>query len=334
MAGILQEPQLDGVGPATRWWPIGQPVRANLLNFLRDVFDAGAPWLERSTIESRFRDVMAKHPALGDGNPDDFDDETLEALGEGLTHVRALECRDAVPAIVPLTRALLSDPDSIVRTTAVSALVTAARFPELAADRERLVVDLDSLADSATVEPYELCTLVLALGEFGRDTSHFLSHSSQAVRCCAALAPGQVESPIAMKELIRALENPELIDGWFTTPPPLLRARPLAAVVDAITKRASSIDEYVDASVAVAKVTHRYTGDDVLGPLLLAAMGTNTSGPSERLSRSQARFLRSLVANPAIWSPSDGSAAHWFQKVGIPHDRDACERLSRRTFRR
>lgn len=104
--------------------------------------------------------------------------------------------------------------------------------------------------------------------------------------------------------------------------------------VDAITKRASSIDEYVDASVAVAKVTHRYTVDDVLGPLLLAAMGTNTSGPSERLSRSQARFLRSLVANPAIWSPSDGSAAHWFQKVGIPHDRDACERLSRRTFRR
>src|SRR5215831_16714738 len=43
--------------------------------------------------------------------------------------------------------------------------------------------------------------------------------------------------------------------------------------------------------------------------------------------RSQRRFLRALVKNTAFWDPTNGNAYLWFERAGLPYDRNACAKL-------
>jgi hypothetical protein len=90
--------------------------------------------------------------------------------------------------------------------------------------------------------------------------------------------------------------------------------------------RVGSFDELVAAGIAVAKMTSQYTVDRDWGPLLAAAFPVRFAAPPG-FTPAQRSFLAALVTNQAVWDPRFENPRPWFERAGLPYDRNACRRL-------
>jgi hypothetical protein len=67
----------------------------------------------------------------------------------------------------------------------------------------------------ASESPYELATLLIAMGHLGDDTRSWLTHPSAGVRGCAALAPGLAGDDTAERVLLRLAQSPRAFSQSF-----------------------------------------------------------------------------------------------------------------------
>ena len=298
-----------------------EPIRAELFSFLVSVAEVAG--LSDEDVKELGRTASGHDiDALIDAGDDDalYDDEAGEAL-----YARALlGCAQAAPALMSVMLEGLADADPRVRAHASQGATALARSCSRAGEVELRLTALARAARDAD----ERCAYVLALGELGASPAAFLEDPSPAVRMCAALAPGLAGNAAATAELLAALErHAQSIDGWFVSMPPQFEFRPRFAVVARLLERVTDFERLGDAAVAVLAVTTKHCVDFDWGPLLAAAF---PDGSGEVKTRAQRRFLGALVSRRALWDPRFGNALKWFQKAGLPYDRNSCaERVNR-----
>lgn len=204
----------------------------------------------------------------------------------------------------------------------VSALFEGPEFADRATEAAKL---LRAGLDDVT-ERRERAVIVTTLGAWGEDTRDLLSDPDPAVRACAALADACAESPEATHEILQALGAPAAIDEWFGEPLPYTEG-PLrhALVVTAIER--ATFEELLPAALAMVPLSSNLTVAHDWGPLLAAAFPSGFVESNE-LTPAQSRYLGALVERDAVWRFGHLTAS-WFQKVGLPADRDAVRTLLR-----
>jgi hypothetical protein len=142
---------------------------------------------------------------------------------------------------------------------------------------------------------------------------------------CAALAPSLAADPVAINELVNALElHAGEIDDWFVDKPPQFPMRPRFPVVARLVQQVKDFDRLVNAALALLDVTTKYCVDFDWGPFLVAAF---SDGSGVAKTEAQRRFLSALVQKGELWDSMFGNASLWFKKAALPYDRRACVRL-------
>jgi hypothetical protein len=307
VAGLLSDERIDR----------GEPIRANLLEFLVRV--AEAPQRAGCSMEELER--MASfdiEPFLDSG-----DDEALYGSEDAASsfYARAiLGCIKVAPVLMKVMLEGLANPRSRVRACAAMGAVTLAKTEALHSYANDIESKLLALARDAQ-DTDERSAHVLALGDLGFSLVAFLKDLSPAVRMCAALAPSLAADPAAIAELVGALENAESMDDWFIERPPQFSMRPRFTVVRRLVEQVKDFERLVVAAEAVVRITWKFGVDLDWGPLLVAAF---PDGSGVVRTEAQRRFLRALVNNPGLWDPTCGNAYKWFKQAGLPYDRQLC----------
>jgi hypothetical protein len=210
-----------------------------------------------------------------------------------------------------------------VRAYAAIGAVTLAKTEPLRNYAKDLESRLLALAQAAHNSD-ERSAHVLALGDLGFSPIGFLEDTSPAVRTCAALAPSLAANPVAINELLNALEQHAAeIDDWFVDKPPQFPMRPRFPVVARLVQQVKDFDRLVNAAIALVAVSAKYCVDSDWGPLLAAAF---SDGSGIVKTEAQRRFLGALVQKREVWDSTFGNASLWFKKAGLPYDRQACAR--------
>jgi hypothetical protein len=311
IAGLLSDEQIDR----------GEPIRANLLSFLVSV--AEAPEQVGLSIEELER------MAAFDIEPflDSEDDEALygnENAANSFYARAILGCIRVAPVLMKVMLEGVAHSSPRVRACAAMGAVTLAKTESLRSYANDLESRLLALARAAHNSD-ERSAHVLALGDLGFSPIDFLEDPSPAVRICAALAPSLAAHPVAINELLNALEqHAGDIDGWFVDKPPQFPMRPRFAVVARLVQQVKDFDRLVNAAIALVSVTAKYCVDFDWGLLLTAAFSDGTGMVK---TEAQRRFLSALVKKRELWDSTFGNAWLWFKKAGLPYDRRACARL-------
>jgi hypothetical protein len=215
----------------------------------------------------------------------------------------------------------LDDADPRVRAGAADGVVALVKTEPLSIHRRDIETKLLAMARRADNSD-ERSAHVLALGDLGHAPLEFLTDPSRAVRVCAAMAPALANDPAAIEELVDAVtHHVASIDGWFVDRPPQFVTRPRFYVVRRAAERVDDFAQLAAGAVAVARMTWSSCVDVEWGPLLVAAF---RDGSGIVRTPSQYQFLSALVANPELWK--SGNAMKWFDKAGLPHDREGCAR--------
>lgn len=320
VAGLLDDPALDATGQATVLGGSVRSFRAHLIDFLAGVLDAGRPDIGDDQLNS----WLASGPS---DRRMDFNGEMDEATMNAMYATAIQGCREIAPVLIGSILTQLGSRDPSVRSSAAAAAANAAQLPVMSVQRDDIVTRLSAAAARPDVGVDERSTLVLAIGEMGGDTASFLEDRSQAVRCCAALAPSLSASPAAFQELMTALAHPAEIDDWFGERPPQFDMRPRFSFVRAVIERCETFDQIVDAAVAIARATSKYCVDSEWGPLLVAAFPSHDLEVD--LSPAQVSYLAAVVDNEDLWDPENGNAVKWFRKAELPRDRSECAAIVR-----
>ncbi|HWS90514.1 MAG TPA: hypothetical protein VN282_26335 [Pyrinomonadaceae bacterium] len=316
IAGLLRD--------ETRARRVG-PIRADLFEFLLGVAHLAGLWEEEAAELER---TEASHGQDLDALIDAGDDETLYdgTTGEAAYARALLGCVRAAPALMAVMLEGLTDADPVVRAHASAGAVALARCGPMRGHLKEFETRLTALARTAR-DADERCAHVLALGDLGAAPTDFLEDPSPAVRICAALTPGLAGNAAATLELLDALKHHAVdIDGWFTNTPPQFSLRPRFSVVARLVEQVKDFEMLADAAVAVLPVTTKYTVDYDWGPLLAAAF---PDGSGVIKTEAQHRFLAALVDRKLLWDPKFWNARAWFEKAGLPYDRQACAELVR-----
>jgi hypothetical protein len=234
-----------------------------------------------------------------------------------------LGCIRVAPILVNVMLEGLVHSSPRVRAYAAMGAMTLAKTEPLRSYAKDLESRLLALA-RATHNSDERSVYVLALGDLGFSPIGFLEDSSPAVRMCAALAPSLAANPVAINELLNALEqHAGEIDDWFVDKPPQFPMRPRFPVVARLIQQVKDFDRLVNAAIALVAVTAKYCVDSDWGPLLAAAF---SDGSGSVKTEAQRRFLGALVQKRELWDSTFGNASLWFKKTGLPYDRQACAR--------
>jgi hypothetical protein len=312
VAGLLSDERLDR----------GEPIRANLLQFLVSVAEAA----EQAGLGVEELERMAAfdiEPFLDSG-----DDEGLYENEDATNsfHARAiLGCIRISPGLMKIILEQLTDASPRVRSCAAMGAVTLARTESLRAYTKEIESRLLVLARAAQ-DTDERSAHVLALGDLGFSPIDFLEDPSLAVRMCASLAPSLAANAVALSVLLNALErHAGEIDDWFVEKPPQFTMRPRFSVVTRLIQQVNDFDRLADAAISVIGITSKSCVDFDWGPLLAAAF---PDGDGVIKSQSQRRFLRALAGKAELWDRRFGNAWTWFNKAGVPYDRNACARLA------
>ncbi len=318
VAHLLAQPALD-VGSE-------RPVRLPLLGFLTGVAEVvPASGLAREEL-LEMAGACDLAPWLATG-----DDEALyedETASNALYARSILGCIELAPLLWRVMCAGLSDADARIRVQAVhgaTVLVSAGAVAAAAVDElaERLAGWVDPQAGLACDER---SAHVCSLATLGRVPPALLADTDPAVRLCAALAPQFAGTQVATEVLLACLDDPAAIDTWFGERPPHFRQLPRFRIVQALLERVSSFERLAPAAERIARLTTKYAVDAEWGPLLAAAFPPDRA-PTAPLTPAQRRYLRALVDNAALWDPRFGNAIRWFQRAGLPCEREACARL-------
>ncbi len=325
VAGILEDK-----GLANRLLPI----RTKLVRFLALVAETlpgpGGPPLDRKELEDWASYDLEPMIAARDDEAMYEDQDAANAL-----FARSLlAVRDAGPRLLRTLMTCLSDPSSSTRMQAAygAALFAAYGFPGGVA--QELIDRLLDCADRAE-NTDERSTHVLALGNLGVQPVQFLGDPSNAVQLCAALAPAFDTVPQVNALLIALLkDHAGEMNGWFVEKPPQLQRHPRAVVIHTIARRSRAFADYASAAVATIATTDVYASSsfdlmwaaDAEWGFLLAAAFPKGDGIVE--SEEQRSVLKALVGSEVFWNPDYASGARrYFEKAGLPYDRDACRIL-------
>ena len=315
VAGLLSDERIDR----------GEPVRANLLSFLVSV--AEAPEQAGLSVEALEQmaafDIQPFLDSEDDGAVYKDDDAASSFYAQAI-----LGCIRVAPILMEVMLEGLAHSSPRVRAWAAMGAVTLVRTASLrgyARDLESRLVALARAAQNSD----ECSAHVLALGDLGFAPTSFLEAASPPVRMCAALAPSLASDPVAIKELLNALEqHAGEIDDWFVDKPPQFPLRPRFPVVARLVDQVKDFDRLVDAAIAVVSVTTKGCVDHDWGPLLAAAF---PDGSGIVKTAAQRRFLDALTKNGELWSKRFGNASSWFKKAGLPFDQQACAQRLRET---
>ncbi|WP_126641048.1 hypothetical protein [Embleya hyalina] len=135
-------------------------------------------------------------------------------LGELVLDRATLACFDAVPELLRRTLPHLASQRPRRRACAAAAVGSLARHPAAHAQRPRLRERLTSMAGAAD-SPYDLATIVIAVGHLGGDTRPWLTDAHAGVRACAALAPDLAGDDTAEQVLMEPHCSPRAFAGAF-----------------------------------------------------------------------------------------------------------------------
>ena len=312
VAGLLSDERLDR----------GEPIRANLLSFLVSV--AEAPEQTGLSIDELERLAAFDIEPFLDSGVDEALYENDDAANS--FYARAiLGCIRVSPVLMRVMQEELTDASPRVRACAAMGAVTLAKTESLRGYTKDIESRLLALAQAAQ-DTDERSAHVLALGDLGFSPITFLKDRSPAVRMCAALAPSLAANPIALDELLDALEHHAgEIDDWFVEKPPQFAMRPRFPAVARLIQQVKDFDRLASAAIAVVGMTAKYCVDCDWGTLLAAAF---PDGDGAIKTQSQRRFLGALVRKTELWDPTFGNALKWFKQAGLPYEREACARLA------
>jgi hypothetical protein len=330
---LLDDPVLDRGARGRRSGTDGgtgiRPTRVALLDFLALVAEAADYDIpERDLLAvaypaQRSDDVDRAIDAIVAGSEEPWGDETVVSALEARA---VLSCRRIAPDLFGPAYTQLDHADPRVRMSAANALRLLLRHAELAPRRRQVRAYLMEIADHAGTDERAAC--MITIGQLGGQPREFLTDLHPAVRACAALAPALADDPIATQEILNALQNPAAVDGWFHLPLPQFEVHVRFALVEAALARVDDFAALLPAARAVAKVASKYTVDRDWGPLLTAAFPAPVDD-CRGLTEPQRSYLQALVANDDLWDRRYGSPAHWFDRAGLPYDREICARLAR-----
>lgn len=295
----------------------GDPIRSNLVSFLVSV--------ARASQSSAFgREELEKMAARDISSFLESEDEAAMYEDEEATDTfftRALlGCIKVVPLLLTTMLRALDDPNPSVRACAAMGAAELMKIEALRRQSNGLELKLKHLAQAAEAD--ERCALVLAIGDLGGNPKEFMNDPSPAVRMCAALAPTLASDPVAISELLCALEyHAEEIDGWFIEKPPQFPMCPRFKVVARLVEQVKNFDQMAGAAVSTIAVTQKMCVDNDWGPLMAAAF---PDGRGQVETEGQRNFLEALVARVDLWDPKFGNANRWFKQAGLPNDHALC----------
>ena len=310
VAGFLSDKRIDRY----------RPLRARLLSFLVSVAEASIRTeISREDLEKKANFDL--EPFL-DSEEDErlFNDEDASSAFQARS---ILGCMKVAPELSNVMLEGLKHLNPRVRTLAAMGAVTLTKANLLGDYAKSVEIRLLSLAQT-TRDMDERSAHVLALGDLGYSPIEFLHDASPAVRMCAALAPGLATNSVAQNELLDILEHQAgSIDTWFKEKPPQFAMCPRFAVVARLVQSVAEFDRLVNAAIAIVKMTTIHCVDFDWGLLLAAAF----KGDGQITTAAQRRFLAALVKNPKLWDAHFGNPHKWFQKAGLPYNRDECAKM-------
>ncbi len=290
VAGILDHPRTSAVHESEYPWDDRvRPLRAALLDWLGEIAESVGY----------------------------YDDREQEPEYDDLADIAA--CRAARPAIHQAVSPYLADPDSVVREAAVGATGHLLKAPELrdripdAAERLRTIL-------TTTGDRRERAAAVLTLVAWAQDTGDLLTDPDPAIRACAALAPLPAEDPRPTAILLEALSDPHTADHWFDAEPlPQLDGWFRFTLLKALLARTTTLEEVLDAALALMSMANDFTVERDWGPLLLRAFPDGNASETA-LTDGQYRLLSAIAAKEDCWG-NIGNKITWLRRAGLPTDR-------------
>lgn len=302
-----------------------ESIRADLLGFLVSVAEVALAMDDRTKEIERFASYDIEEYIDSDDDEKLYEDEKAQ----NAFYARAiLGCIKTVPVLMNVMLVGMGNMNSDVRIHASMGAATLVRLESQRRQTAEIESQLLALARSAQSSD-ERSAHVLALGDIGFAPVEFLGEPSLAVQMCAALAPALKENPAAIAILLNALErHVNDIDNWFIEKPPQFSRHPRFNVVARLVEQITEFERLVDSAVAVASVGSKYSGEYDWGLFLARAF---PDGTGIIKTDAQRRFLEALVANKRLWDPKCWNARQEFKKNGLPHDRELCAQLARKS---
>lgn len=246
------------------------------------------------------------------------------------------DLHEALVATYHSVYAYVDAEDLELRTTATAAALSYARCAPL---RDQRPV-LDGVLRRRIAQGERRSWYVAELVAIDADVTGYLDDPESDVRVAAALAPRLADradgTDILVAALVRAAADTRpapagtgdtLLDyaNSFLDPDPW-RGYSLAGLIAAVTGRVRDF-ERIAAPAAQLVRTASWTGADrTWGPLVRAAFRPAYRAGAA-LTPAQRLILEALLANPDLWSPTDGNASLVFKQAGLPRDRESCQRL-------
>jgi hypothetical protein len=299
-------------------------------------YPAAAPVVR---VVAGYLDEMAVRPAVRDS--------LLTFLGWTAEATRGLEgsrydqellhdLHEALVATYHSVYAYVDAEDLELRTTATTAALSYARCAPLRDQRPVLGGVLRRRIACGERRSWYVAKLV----DIGGRVSEYLDDPEFDVRVTAALVPEMADradsTEILVEALVRAAAetgpaaNPTgdaLLDyaNSFINPDPW-RGYSLAGLIAALIERLPDFEHIAEPAALLVRTVSWTGADRTWGPLVRAAFQ-----PAYRagvlLTPSQRLIIEALLANPELWSPTDGNASLVFKQAGLPRDRDQCRRL-------
>nr|WSX75530.1 HEAT repeat domain-containing protein [Streptomyces sp. NBC_00899] len=246
-----------------------------------------------------------------------YDDREQEPEYDDPADIAA--CRAARPAIHQAVTPYLADPDPVVREAAVGATGHLLKAPEL---RDRIPDAAQRLRTTLTTskDRRERAAAVLTLVAWAQDTSDLLTDPDPAIRACAALAPLPAEDPRPTAILLEALSDPHTADHWFDAEPlPQLDGWFRFTLLQALLARTTTLEEILDAALALMAMANDFTVERDWGPLLLRAFPDGNASEAA-LTDAQRQLLSAIAAKDDCWG-NIGNKITWLRRAGLPTDR-------------
>ncbi|MFD8750197.1 hypothetical protein ACFV0O_04340 [Kitasatospora sp. NPDC059577] len=167
---------------------------------------------------------------------------------------------------------------------------------------------------------WERAAAVLILVAWAQDTGDLLTDPDSAIRACAALVPLPAEDPRPTAVLLEALSDPHTADHWCDAEPlPQFDGWFRFALLRALLARTTTLEEVLDAALALMPMANDFTVERDCGPLLLRAFPDGNAGEAA-LTDAQRRFVSAIAAKDNCWG-SIGNKITWLRTAGLPTDR-------------
>jgi len=256
-----------------------------------------------------------------------------QARGRPFLAAAVVACHDLVPELFDVAMVFLAADDPRTRQLAALAATTMARHPALAHRRPALV-DHHVREAANEKDPYDRASLVLGIGELGRQPTEWLGDSHPGVQLCAAMAPRLADDPRALDILLQAARHPAAIDAIFGTMQlPQFDAGLAVALAETLCSRMPDFDALVTAAIAAVDSDGRWSTIDgtsmrLSGCAPYLRVGFAAGLPeAERSTSAQRSFAQFVTSSDDLWA-ADTTWRTTLRFTGLPDDRTSWANLA------